>query len=38
MAKAKTKEKEKEKEEQLHVETVSWGDMTWVNIEPPTER
>jgi len=40
MAKAKVKEKvkEKEKEEQLNLETVSWGDVTWVNIQPPTER
>jgi len=36
MAKAKVKEKEKEK--QLNLETVTWGDLTWVNIEPPTER
>jgi len=41
MAKAKVKEKvkEKEKEEQhLNLEMVSWGDVTWVNIQPPTER
>lgn len=40
MARAKVKEKakEKEKEEQLNLETVTWGDVTWVNIEPPTER
>jgi len=34
MAKAKVREKEK----QLNLETVTWGDLTWVNIEPPTER
>ncbi len=34
MAKAKVREKEKE----LNLETVNWGDLTWVNIEPPTER
>ncbi len=22
----------------LHIETVKWGDLTWVNIQPPTER
>ena len=40
MARAKVKEKvkEKEKEEQLNLETVTWGDLTWVNIEPPSER
>jgi magnesium transporter len=38
-AKAKVKDKEKEKEEeQLNLETVTWGDLTWVNIQPPTER
>ena len=36
MAKAKVREKEKEK--RLNLETVTWGDLTWVNIEPPTER
>jgi len=30
--------KEKEKEQALNVESVSWGDLTWVNIEQPTER
>ena len=34
MAKAKVKEKEKP----LNLETITWGDLTWVNIEPPTER
>ncbi len=37
MAKAKVREKEK-KEKPLNIETVTWGDLTWVNIEPPTER
>lgn len=26
------------KEEKLNIESVSWGDITWVNIERPTER
>jgi len=26
------------KEEQLNVESLTWGDLTWVNIEKPTER
>ncbi len=26
------------KEEQLNMELVSWGELTWVNIEAPTER
>jgi len=26
------------KEEQLNIESLTWGDMTWVNIEKPTER
>jgi magnesium transporter len=25
-------------EETLHVETITWGDLTWVNIQSPTER
>ncbi len=25
-------------EEPLHVETITWGDLTWVNVEPPTQR
>jgi len=25
-------------EEQLNMETLSWGDLTWVNIEKPTEQ
>jgi len=34
---AKVREKEK-KEKPLNIETVTWDDLTWVNIEPPTER
>lgn len=26
------------KEEQLNIESVTWGDLTWVNIEHPTEK
>ena len=26
------------KEEGLNLESVSWGDLTWVNIEHPTEK
>lgn len=26
------------KEEQLNMESLTWGDLTWVNIETPTER
>ncbi|MFC1860247.1 magnesium/cobalt transporter CorA [Chloroflexota bacterium] len=26
------------KEEQLNLESVTWGDLTWVNIEGPSER
>ncbi len=26
------------KERQLNLETVAWGDLTWVNIEKPTEQ
>ena len=26
------------KEEQLHLKSLTWGDLTWVNIEKPTER
>jgi len=26
------------KEEELNMESVTWGDLTWVNIEGPTER
>ena len=37
-AKVKAKVKEKEQEKPLNIETVTWGDLTWVNIEPPSER
>ena len=38
MAKVRDKEKEEEKakEEKLNLETITWGDLTWVNISPPT--
>lgn len=26
------------KEEKLNLESVTWGDLTWINIAPPTER
>ena len=26
------------KEKQLNIEQIAWGDLTWVNIESPTER
>jgi magnesium transporter len=26
------------KKEQLNIETLNWGDLTWVNIEKPTEQ
>jgi magnesium transporter len=29
---------EKAPEEPLHIETIAWGDLTWVNIQSPTER
>jgi len=29
---------EEQPEESLHLETITWGDLTWVNIEGPTER
>lgn len=35
---AKAKVREKEIEQRLHVETITWGDLTWVNIQGPTER
>ena len=27
-----------ENEEQLNIESLSWGDLTWVDIAPPTEK
>lgn len=29
---------EKQREEKLNMQSVSWGDMTWFNIEQPTQR
>jgi len=29
---------ERKKEQALNLESVTWGDLTWVNIEQPTER
>ena len=26
------------KEEKLNIESLTWGDLTWIDIEPPTER
>jgi magnesium transporter len=35
----KRKETETEQpEEPLHIETITWGDLTWVNVQSPTER
>jgi magnesium transporter len=35
----KTKKIEAEQpEEPLHIETITWGDLTWVNVQSPTER
>ena len=28
----------KKEERQLNLESLTWGDLTWVNIEGPTER
>ena len=25
-------------EEPLHIESITWGDLTWVNVQPPTAR
>lgn len=30
--------KVREEDEQLNMESLTWGDLTWVNIEGPTER
>lgn len=24
-------------EEALHIETITWGDLTWINVQPPTQ-
>jgi len=37
-AKGKEKNKEKQAEGPLHMESVTRNDVTWINIEPPTER
>ncbi len=29
---------EKKEEQSLHLESLTWGDLTWVNIEQPTKR
>jgi magnesium transporter len=26
------------KEEQLNIESITWGDLTWINIQPPTKK
>jgi len=33
-----TTSQEREKGQSLNLESVTWGDLTWVNIEQPTER
>ena len=44
MAVTKVRKKEEKlnkvekKEEKLNLESLTWGDLTWVNIEPPAER
>ncbi|MDP6448661.1 MAG: CorA family divalent cation transporter, partial [Dehalococcoidales bacterium] len=37
VARLRKKGKQPEKEKQLRVESLTWGDLTWVNIERPTE-
>ncbi len=34
----KRTERRQTPEEPLHVETITWGDLTWVNIQSPSER
>ena len=29
---------QKVQEEPLHIESITWGDLTWINIQPPTQR
>ncbi len=36
--KEKGRKKELQKEEQLHLESLIWGDLTWINIEKPADR
>jgi len=38
LGKKDLKEGEAAPEEPLHIESITWGDLTWVNIVPPTER
>jgi magnesium transporter len=34
----KKKPEPEQPEETLHVESITWGDLTWVNVQSPTER
>jgi magnesium transporter len=36
--KKKKIEEEKAPEAPLNIETITWGDFTWVNVQPPTQR
>ena len=36
--KKKVNQPEPSAEQSLNIETITWGDLTWVNIESPTER
>jgi magnesium transporter len=36
--KKKESQKEPLSEQPLNIETITWGDLTWVNVESPTER
>jgi magnesium transporter len=38
MARAWFNKQEPEQEKPLNIETITWGDLTWVNIQSPTER
>ena len=38
MATSKAKKEVKKEEEQLNLDSLAWGDLTWINIEKPTER
>ena len=33
-----TVSRERKKEKQLNLESLTWGDLTWINIKQPTER
>lgn len=37
-ARKKGIKEEEVQEEPLHIESITWGDLTWVNIQPPTQR